>query len=640
MSGPPIFEPPPEKSDEFRKRLKELGYLDNPLDKFFIGGAHGRTGVLAANLKIAVKVGILGGVFLGVVTALGLALLTPETYGALATAGKLAAYFSLIFTVLFAALEFVICLVVSILGRLFRRLFTRTQMIALYSGAFAGLVTVIYGTLWWWAGAAEGRIFSRESLAVLAVIFVLAAVAAVLTRLAVTALLALLGGADLSARGKGRATKLYFAVLISAVVVFVGYRVLTAPDVRAEPSPYQTVDTGISVTLIAVDGADEASFRTLTDRGECPNLSSLVKNGFYAGLLPSDLAVNAAVWTTVATGVTPRKHGVTSCSGQEIPGLSLYVRDRVGLGLYDALLSALPAVGLSRRTPLERRTLAYPAVWDIIAQKGDLSGVVNWWGTWPADDFHGFLVSDRMYPKLQVSRAVSGPAIFEREVYPRGLFDRLASYSVAAAGISDDPFRASFDIDRFAVSAAQAARGDYERLAFAAVYLPGLDIFENAVFPGRRPVLRTIGESDVLKATFRYWQSLDGLIGPLAELAGPSHVVIVVADPGMLNAGVRYFDSNAASGFVIIAGGPAMRLGSETPLGLVDVAPAVLYLLGYPVSEEMDGRVPLEAFKSDFVSSHPVTKVKTFGRLEVKSAGAYSIDSELVDRLRSLGYIQ
>ena len=57
----------------FSAGSRTCGYLENPLDKFFIGGSHGRTGVLVANLKIAAKVGVLGGVFLGVVTALGLA---------------------------------------------------------------------------------------------------------------------------------------------------------------------------------------------------------------------------------------------------------------------------------------------------------------------------------------------------------------------------------------------------------------------------------------------------------------------------------------------------------------------------------------------------------------------------------------
>ncbi len=65
-----------------------------------------------------------------------------------------------------------------------------------------------------------------------------------------------------------------------------------------------------------------------------------------------------------------------------------------------------------------------------------------------------------------------------------------------------------------------------------------------------------------------------------------------------------------------------------------------MYLLGFPVSAEMDGAVPVEAFDAAFVEAHPVPVVPTFGRLVVKAQGGYSVDSELVDRLKSLGYLQ
>lgn len=633
----------PGGDDEFRRRLKDLGYLANPLDKFFIGGAHGRTGVFVANLKVALKVGVLGGVFLGVVTAIGLVTLAPETYSGLAVAAKLALYFSLVFTALFTVLELVICLAVTALGRNFRRLFTRTEMIALYSGLFAGLVTVVYGTLWWWAGAAEAGTLSGQSLAVLAVVIVLAVVLAVLTRLAVTALLALLGGADLAARGKGRATKLYFLVLIAGVAVFAGFRLATVKTPPREPSAYERAPSQLSVTLIAIDGGYPEFFARLAGRGECPNLASLARNGFLAQLAPPEINVNPAVWTTVATGVTPVKHGVTSYGGQEIAGLGLYIKDRVGFGLYDALLSALPAVGLSRRAPLERTSLAFPAVWDVLAQKGDLSGVVNWWGTWPASGFHGFLVTDRMYPKLQVAKATSAAPVFEEEAYPRALFDRLASYEVTASKVSEDPLAAAEDIDKFAVTAALEAAPGYGRVALTAVYLPGLDIYENTLYSAPRASPELVRAAGVVDLVSSYWRFLDGVIAPLVARAGPTDVVIVVCDPGMLK-GEERSSGRRDRGFVIISGGPSIKGGAGSVLAAVDITPAVLYLLGFPVSAEMDGRVPLETFDEAFVASHPVARVATFGRLaarpEETSKAKYSVDAELVERLKSLGYLQ
>jgi hypothetical protein len=602
--------PPAQPGDEFLSGLKALGYLNNPLDKYFIGGPHGRTGFIQANLKVAVKVGILGGIFLGVVAAFGLALLAPETYAGASTTARLALYFSALFTVFFTLLELVICLAVSVLGRLSRRLFTRTQMIALYSGVFAGLATIVYGTLWWWTGAAEGELVSGRSIAVLAVMIALAAFVAVITRLGVTALLALMGGADLTARGKGRATALYVVVLVAAAGFFMGYRIVTAPEVQTEPSPYERVETGLSVTLVAIDGVT-------APMGDYANLGAFLDRAGVFTLAPPEIPASAAVWTTVATGVSPQKHGVTSCSAQEVPGLGIYVRDGVGVGFYDALISALPSIGLSRRAPLIRGTLSYPSVWDIIARKGDLSGVVNWWGTWPAEDFHGFLVSDRMYPKLQISQALSKKPDFEYEASPKWVFDRLSAYP-AASGKAATGDTMPEDIDSFAIAAFAEASRDYERVALGAIYLPGLDIHET------RKGITTSAE---------YLRALDAALKPLLDRASPSHVVILVTDPGMTGQRI------AASGVFAMAGGPVVKRSGKSGR-LTDVAPTILCLLGFPVSEEMDGRVLLDAFSTEFVAAHKPAAVKSFGRLRTGKVGEYSIDSEIVDRLRSLGYLQ
>lgn len=626
------------RNDEFQRRLKQLGYLENPLDKFFIGRAHGRMGVLFANLRIAARVGILGGVFLGVVTALGLSLVSRESFPSLLALSKLAAYFCIIFTVFFTLLELAICLAATLLGRVFRRLFTRTEMIALYSGVFAGLVVLLYGTLWWGAQRPEIALLSAGSLAAFAVIAALAVAAALLTRRGVTALLAVLGGADLGARGKGRATKLYFAVLICGVAIFVGFRLATARAEPTGPSQFEKDETDLSVTLVALDGATWEFFEHLESKAALPRLSRLAEEGFVAPLGAPAVHVNPAVWTTVATGVRPAKHGVTAYSGQHIPGLGLYIKKRAGFDLYDALLSTLPAVGLSRRRPLERRSVAYPAIWDVIAGKGELSGVVNWWGTWPADSFHGFLVSDRSYPKLQRARALAREPWFEDEIYPRMLFDRLAKYEPVSAKISEEPFAAAKDIDDFCIKAAADGEGDYERISLLAVYLPGLDIYTNA-FYGRHVGGEGLAQSALLaEGAEKYWRYLDSALEQLLSRRSRTEVVVLVADPGMPKGPERRSGARSERGFVIFAGGPVQPGRHERRVRLVDIAPAIGYLLGFPVSSEADGGVPAGLVREDFLRSHPVRTVETFGRLELGGAGEYSLDG--VERLRNLGYLQ
>jgi arylsulfatase A-like enzyme len=86
-------------------------------------------------------------------------------------------------------------------------------------------------------------------------------------------------------------------------------------------------------------------------------------------------------------------------------------------------------------------------------------------------------------------------------------------------------------------------------------------------------------------------------------------------------------------------GGP---LGTAD-LGLVserDLAPTVLHLLGLPVSRELDGRVLEEALAPDFRAQHPLRYVAAYGRRAAPPAAQSDFDSQMLEELRSLGYIK
>jgi hypothetical protein len=216
----------------------------------------------------------------------------------------------------------------------------------------------------------------------------------------------------------------------------------------------------------------------------------------------------------------------------------------------------------------------------------------------------------------------------------------MAAYPLTAAKVADDPVSAAEDVDRFAVAATLAGEGDYPRLSLVAVYLPGLDIYENTVHAKLSDGFDIAHAAGAVEAVTEYWRFLDGLVGQIASGAGPTHVVIVAADPGMPKGERRSAGKRAEQGFVIISGGPAAKGRAKEALRAVDIAPAALYLLGFPISREMDGGVPTAAFDEAFVKAHPVAWADTFGRLAVRPEGRYSVDSQLVDRLRSLGYLQ
>ena len=93
-------------------------------------------------------------------------------------------------------------------------------------------------------------------------------------------------------------------------------------------------------------------------------------------------------------------------------------------------------------------------------------------------------------------------------------------------------------------------------------------------------------------------------------------------------------------GVLFMAGGPVRRGFDLKEANIVDIAPTVLYLLGEPVPDDVDGRVLLEVLDPDYVSSNPVRKAEA-AAATAPTAG-YSREDEAIieERLRGLGYIE
>jgi arylsulfatase A-like enzyme len=108
-----------------------------------------------------------------------------------------------------------------------------------------------------------------------------------------------------------------------------------------------------------------------------------------------------------------------------------------------------------------------------------------------------------------------------------------------------------------------------------------------------------------------YYLHMDQVVREYLELADENTLVIVLADHGLMRG------SHTPNG-VFVMTGPGIRKGLriERKMRLTDVVPTLLYRLGLPVAEDMDGSVVLQTMEKEFIQPPPVRFIETYGPRE------------------------
>jgi hypothetical protein len=413
--------------------------------------------------------------------------------------------------------------------------------------------------------------------------------------------------------------------LLGVAAVLLGGGVAAASylaNAGAEAPDFAVVPTGLRVRVLGVDGLDRRMVEPLRGRGELPRLDALLRSGAHARLASEPEQVPAIVWTTIATGRGPEVHGIQSAGARRLAGM----RTPVALGetsrFERAVGAAADVLRLTRTQPATSVLRGAKTFWNVASEKGLRVGVVNWWATWPADPVNGYTVTDRALFKLEKG----GP--LDREVYPAAAFDRLKP--LARSGPDAERARR---IDRFCLDATRVLR-EGSAPDVEALYLPGLDIFTMQQVGDASP--SDLPELDArLDAVRSYYRFVDGLVGEVVDSLSPQDVLVLVGDPGRL----ARRSSSPAEGLLLLAGGPivAADIGVASER---DVAPTALHLAGLPRSRELQGAVLEAALRAEFRKAHPVRTVGSYGRRRAVHPAESAFDRDMLEELRSLGYIQ
>ena len=153
------------------------------------------------------------------------------------------------------------------------------------------------------------------------------------------------------------------------------------------------------VLLIGWDAADWKVIRPLLDAGKLPNVERLVEGGSSGPIATLHPPLSPMLWTSIATGKRPFKHG--------IHGFSEPTPDGRGVQ---------PVTNLSRTSK---------AVWNILNQNNLRSVVIGWWPSHPAEPINGVMVSDH-YHRARGPLHHGWP-LLANSVHPAELADKLAS---------------------------------------------------------------------------------------------------------------------------------------------------------------------------------------------------------------------
>ncbi|MBN2383440.1 alkaline phosphatase family protein [bacterium] len=312
-------------------------------------------------------------------------------------------------------------------------------------------------------------------------------------------------------------------------------RILGSWSDRPFEQNIQTAEhTRAPVFLLGLDGLTWDLLLPMIERGELPNLASLIDQGFCSALQTILPSKSPMLWTSIATGKVPEKHGIVD-----------YVS-------WDAVKKTRIPVTVNLRTT--------KALWNILGDLGKVSTVIGWWPSWPAESINGVMVSDRR----------GGPDV-PRQTHPPELWTELQEhcppepfdYRLFLPAAPDLINRTMGDV-ALNVPEAQAIKDQLMRVQqndsyffrcarylldkrmpdLLALYLNGSDpvchLFWKYLFPEQYGMSAEEAEpfAQIIPGYYRY---LDSMVGQLRQQAGSDTTFIIVSDHGFGGEYNRFF---------------------------------------------------------------------------------------------------
>jgi predicted AlkP superfamily phosphohydrolase/phosphomutase len=446
----------------------------------------------------------------------------------------------------------------------------------------------------------------------------------------------------------------------------------TEPDPTVIP-PLENQQKSPKVLVIGFDGATWTSLKQALNRGLMPNLSSVIRSGVHGPLKTIRPTLTPVIWTSIATGKSPDKHGITG----------LLVKD-----------------GAGRMRPISSTQRRVKALWQIFSEESRDVCVVRWPVSWPAEEVNGTLISEYGFQTNREKRTFPSTLapLVDRNKKDFRLNDikTLTGISLKKYNLLEPSWQwklmvllREYNLDILYKDVAKELLQE-KQADFTAVYFYSMDALGHSFYKFVESEPNT-GEFPDFSNIIPDWCWLyDRFLGELLEFVDSSTYILICSDHGMERAIdpqkflVRAendpprpgeapeeerlkpgppFDTdpfslplqytlpsgqhvNAPDGIFVMSGPGIDRNKTVESISVLDIASTILYAMGLPSAKDFDGKIQLNLFNKEFVATHPPDYIDTYEDDALRSKSPSEVlnateqdDALLLNRLKALGYI-
>ena len=392
-----------------------------------------------------------------------------------------------------------------------------------------------------------------------------------------------------------------------------------------------------------------------------PNLQALLEGGVMGNLATLQPALSPTLWTSIATGKRPYKHGIHGFSEP----------DPITGGIR-------PVTNLSRSTK---------AIWNILNQEEKNTVTVGWWPSNPAEPLsRGVMVSNDYQTAHGNTYDPEKWPLKPGTVHPDRLANKLKSFRFHPAELTEDELRyflpglegmSREELDKAqedprmqslmkiiadctSVHSAATALLANEPWDLFSVYYDAIDHFGHAFMKYHPPQRKGIDDWDyrlynhIVEAGYRFQDMMLGTLVSMAREIDPEVTTLLISDHGFHPDDLRLSNlPNEPAGpaaehrqfGIFVANGPGLKKDQRIHgASLIDICPTLLHLFGLPVGEDMDGKVLLDIYQS---APSEVDRIPSWDHVP-GDHGMHPVDKQIsaedskaaLDQLVALGYIE